>query len=80
METQTNDIKAALLSNRVYIFVMIKTMNLSPVEMTADTMVFVFASTLSIVYGVSAPLAIIAGGSFGAILHEDALSLGQVEL
>ena len=50
------------------------------VDTTADAMVFVFAGTLAIVYGLSAPLAIIAGGIFGAILHEDALSLGQVEL
>jgi chromate transporter len=46
---------------------------------TADAMVFVLAGTLAVVYGVSAPLVIIAGGIFGAILHEDALSLGQVE-
>jgi chromate transport protein ChrA len=46
---------------------------------TADAMVFVLAGTLAAVYGISAPLVIIAGGIFGAILHEDALSLGQVE-
>ena len=42
-------------------------------------MVFVLAGTLAIVYNIGAPWVILAGGAFGAILHEDALSLGQVE-
>ena len=45
----------------------------------ADAMVFVLAGTLAIVYGIGAPYVIIAGGIFGAILHKDALSLGQKE-
>ncbi|KAL7426892.1 hypothetical protein ACHAXH_001311, partial [Discostella pseudostelligera] len=38
------------------------------VNTMADAMVFVLAGTLCAVYGVSAPLVIIAGGIFGAIL------------
>ena len=49
------------------------------VNTMADAMVFVLAGTLCAVYGVSAPLVVIAGGIFGAILHEDALNLGQIE-
>jgi len=45
----------------------------------ADAMVFVLAGTLAIVYGIGAPYVVIAGGVFGAILHKDALSLGQKE-
>mmetsp|Transcript_3832 Transcript_3832/g.7183 ORF Transcript_3832/g.7183 Transcript_3832/m.7183 type:complete len:492 (-) Transcript_3832:1999-3474(-) len=44
----------------------------------ADAMVFVLAGVLAIVYGIGAPYVVIAGGIFGAILHEDALNLGQV--
>lgn len=44
----------------------------------ADAMVFVFAGTLGIVYGIGAPYVVLAGGVLGAILHEDAASLGQV--
>ena len=45
----------------------------------ADAMVFVLAGTLAVVYGIGAPWVVLAGGVFGAIMHEDALSLGQVE-
>lgn len=48
------------------------------VSTTADAMVFVLAGTLTIVYGLAAPLVVLAGGIFGAIMHQDALSLGQV--
>ena len=48
------------------------------VATTADAMVFVLAGTLAMYYGVGAPFVILAGGVFGAILHEDALSLGRV--
>jgi len=50
----------------------------SAVATTADAMVFVLAGTLAMVYGISAPLVVLAGGVFGAILHQDALGLGQV--
>jgi hypothetical protein len=42
-------------------------------------MVFVFAGTLAMVFGLAAPLVVLAGGVFGAILHQDALGLGQIE-
>lgn len=45
----------------------------------ADAMVFVLAGTLAIVYNIGAPWVVLAGGVFGAILHKDALSLGQVK-
>lgn len=48
------------------------------VATTADAMVFVLAGTLAIVYGIGAPYVVLAGGIFGAILHEDAIGLGQV--
>lgn len=41
-------------------------------------MVFSLAGTLAIVYGIGAPYVVLAGGIFGAILSNDALSLGQV--
>ena len=44
----------------------------------ADAMVFSLAGTLAIVYGIGAPYVVLAGGIFGAILSNDALSLGQV--
>jgi len=48
------------------------------VATTADAMVFVLAGTLAMVYGVAAPFVVLAGGIFGAILHQDALGLGQI--
>lgn len=50
----------------------------SAVEDAADAMVFVLAGTLAVVFAVQAPLVILAGGVFGAILHDDVLNLGQV--
>ena len=44
----------------------------------ADAMVFCFAGTLACVFAIQAPLCILAGGVLGAILHSDALNLGQV--
>lgn len=44
---------------------------------TANAMVFCFAITLDVVFNVPAPLVVLAGGVFGAILHPDALNLGQ---
>lgn len=49
------------------------------VATAADAMVFMMAGTLAMVYGIGAPYVVLAGGIFGAILHEDALNLGQVE-
>ena len=49
------------------------------VDTAADAMVFILAGTLATVYGWGAHWVVLAGGIFGAILHEDALSLGQVE-
>ena len=45
----------------------------------ADAMVFVLASTLAMVYNWGTQFVVLVGGVFGAILHEDALSFGQVE-
>lgn len=50
----------------------------SAVEDAADAMVFSTALTMAVVFGVQAPLVILAGGILGAILHKDALDLGQV--
>ena len=44
----------------------------------ADAMVFCFAGTLACVFAIQAPICILAGGVMGAILHSDALNLGQV--
>ena len=43
----------------------------------ADSMVFCVALTLDVVFHVPAPLVVLAGGIVGAILHPDALNLGQ---
>lgn len=45
----------------------------------ADAMVFVLAGTLAMVYNWGTLFVVLVGGVFGAILHEDALSFGQVE-
>jgi chromate transporter len=44
----------------------------------ADAIVFVFAGTLACCFNVQAPLVILAGGILGAILCDDAASLGQI--
>jgi chromate transporter len=44
----------------------------------ADAMVFAFALTLASAFNVSAPIVVIAGLVFGAIISKYALSLGQV--
>ena len=43
----------------------------------ADAMVFCLAGTLAVYFGIGAPWVVLAGGIFGAILCDDALSLGQ---
>ena len=49
----------------------------------ADAIVFVLAGTLAgtlaVVYNWGTQFVVLVGGVFGAILHEDALSFGQVE-
>jgi chromate transporter len=44
---------------------------------TADAMVFSVAITMAVYFNVVAPLVVLAGGVFGALLHEDVLNLGQ---
>lgn len=44
----------------------------------ADAMCFAVAITMAVVFNIQAPLCIFAGGVIGAILHPDALDLGQV--
>jgi chromate transporter len=43
----------------------------------ADAMVFSVALTMAVVFNVQAPICIFAGWAIGAILHPDALDLGQ---
>lgn len=47
------------------------------VATASDAMVFAIAGTLAVGFNVPAPLCILAGGVVGAILHPDALNLGQ---
>lgn len=44
---------------------------------SADAMVFVFSLTLAMYFGIQAPFVVLAGGVLGAILHDDAIDLGQ---
>jgi len=44
----------------------------------ADAMVFVFALTLTCAFNVQAPVVIVAGLFFGAIISQYVLSLGQI--
>jgi len=50
----------------------------SAIDDAADAMVFCFAGFLAVVYNVSAPIVVLSGGVLGAILHSDALNLGQL--
>jgi len=50
----------------------------SAVKTRADAIVFTFAGTLACFYNVQAPIVVILGGVLGAILCDDAASLGQV--
>ena len=50
----------------------------SAITDAADAMVFCLALTLCVVFNLQPPFVVLAGGVFGAILHEDALDLGQV--
>jgi chromate transporter len=49
----------------------------SAISGAADAMVFSIALTLSVAFNVPAPFCILAGGIAGAIMHPDALNLGQ---
>jgi chromate transporter len=49
----------------------------SAIRTAADAMVFSLAITLAVYFNVMAPLVVLAGGVFGALLHEDVLDLGQ---
>lgn len=49
----------------------------SAISGSADAIVFSIAFTLAVVFNVQAPLCILAGGIVGALMHPDALSLGQ---
>ena len=50
----------------------------SAITNAADAMAFSVAFTMAIVWNVQAPFCIFAGGCVGAIMHPDALDLGQV--
>jgi chromate transporter len=49
------------------------------VHSAADAMVFCFAGTLAVHFGIQAPIVVIAGGIMGALLHEDVIDMGQVD-
>eukprot|EP00934_Nitzschia_sp_Nitz4_P004844 Nitzschia sp. Nitz4//scaffold28_size193895//89419//91122//NITZ4_001655-RA/size193895-augustus-gene-0.308-mRNA-1//-1//CDS//3329545952//4834//frame0 len=49
----------------------------SAVSTASDAMIFCVALTMAVVFGVQAPFVVLAGGVMGAILHHDALDLGQ---
>ncbi|KAG7352027.1 chromate transporter [Nitzschia inconspicua] len=49
----------------------------SAIRTSADAMVFSFAITLAVYFGVMAPLVVLGGGVLGAIFSEEALNLGQ---
>lgn len=49
----------------------------SAISDAGDAMIFCFALTLAVVFGIQAPFVVFAGGVMGAILHSDALNLGQ---
>ncbi len=49
----------------------------SAIYNAADAMVFSLAITLDVVFNIPAPLVVLAGGVFGAILYPSALNLGQ---
>ncbi|GAX19679.1 chromate transporter [Fistulifera solaris] len=49
----------------------------SAISGSADAIVFSIAFTLAVVFNVQAPLCILVGGIVGALMHPDALDLGQ---
>ena len=51
----------------------------SAIDTASDAMVFCFAGTLAVYFGIQAPIVVILGGIMGAILHVDVLDLGQVD-
>lgn len=50
----------------------------SAIRDAADAMIFSVAFTMAVVFSSPAPLCIFIGGVIGAIMHPDALNLGQV--
>ena len=50
----------------------------SAIRDAADAMIFSVALTLCVVFATPAPLVVFIGGVLGAIMHPDALDLGQV--
>lgn len=50
----------------------------SAISNAAGAMVFSIALTLAVAFNISAPICILVGGICGAIMHPDALNLGQV--
>ena len=50
----------------------------SAISGAAVAIVFSFALTMAVVFNIQAPICILVGGIVGAILHPDALNLGQV--
>lgn len=49
----------------------------SAIVSSADAMVFCFALTLAVYFGIQAPIVVFAGGVLGALLHDDVIDLGQ---
>ena len=49
----------------------------SAISTAADAMVFCFSGTLAVYFNMPAPVVVLLGGVLGAILHHDALNLGQ---
>jgi chromate transporter len=49
----------------------------SAISGAADAMVFSIALTMAVAFSIQAPFCILAGGIIGAIMHPDALDLGQ---
>ena len=47
------------------------------VHSASDAMVFCFAGTLAVYFGIQAPIVVLLGGILGAVLHEDVIDLGQ---
>ena len=47
------------------------------VDDAADAMVFCFALTLAVYFGVQSPIVVLLGGIMGALLHQDIMDYGQ---
>ena len=48
----------------------------SAIVSASDAMVFCFALTLAVYFGIQAPIVVILGGIMGALLHEDVIDIG----